>query len=471
MKTKFISLLIVLVLLPLTSSAQQCKLTDTVVGCWMRFNPAAGTDVTEKTPAEADTQKDVAAANTGISSLVSPSGSAVKDFLSLLSMSLESSTLTSKGQAFTFDYNPPFKILGADHPLKLQAAFAEAKLNSQLNDHFANAAPTLKKFTDSLTDTDDVAFSASFQPTSERFGRSLVPHRKLFQAMLNGIAPDRSDWQQALLKVVADSEDLESEEQTFSSLPEEKRENVMEDIEAAAKEQQTFLRAVGGFAGAFAQLLNNQPQLYASALYNARKNVVGPNDLTGKLTYEIGWHNLNSFLRSHGSRCNKDALAIQANEDTEAAATRAEKCVGLLQTFAEQDVTDDDRVVVSIEYHRTNQRWIKGDPNLGGFEFGYPSAHNLASELKYGRTMQGKATDKNNGRIDLSFRYEDVRNPSDASKNVKSRAIGAITYTLKVSDSVSIPVSLLYANHKSDLGDVDKKLNAHFGLVYKLPTK
>lgn len=474
MKTRIILLLIVIVLLPLTSSAQQCKLTDTVVGCWMRFNPAAGTDVNEKTPAEADAQKDVAAANTGISSLVSPSGSAVKDFLSLLSMSLESSTLTSKGQAFTFDYNPPFKILGADHALKLQAAFAEAKLNPQLNDHFANAAPTLKKFTDSLTNTDDVAISASFQPTSERFGRSLVPHRALFQAMLNGIAPDRSDWQQALLKEFQeneDLEDLESEEQTFSSLPEGKRKKAMEAVEAAAKEQQTFLGAVGSFAGAFAQLLNNQPQLYASALYNARKNVVGPNDLTAKFTYEIGWHNLNSFLRAHGSRCNKDSLATQANEDEEAAATRAEQCVGLLQTFAEQEVTDDDRFVVSIEYHRTNQRWIKGDPNLGGFEFGYPRAHNLASELKYGRTMQGKTTDKNSGRIDLSFRYEDVRNPSDASKNVKSRAIGAITYTLKISDSVSIPVSLLYANHKSDLGDVNKKLNAHFGLVYKLPSK
>jgi hypothetical protein len=468
---KSTSLLFVLALLPVAATAQQCKLTDTVVDCWMRFNPAAGTDVTEKTPAEADAQKVVTASNTGISSLVSPSGSAVKDFLSLLSGSLESSSLTSKGQAFTFDYNPPFKILGADHALKLQAAFAEPKLNSQLNDHFANAATTLKKFSDSLANTDDVALSASFQPTSERIGRSLVPHRPLFRLMLDGIGTDRSKWQDKLDEELLNVNELESEEQTFSSLPADKRESVMEQIETAAKAQQTFLRGVGSFAGAFAQLLNNQPQLYATALYNARKNVVGPNELTAKVTYEIGWHNLNSFRRDHGSKCNEAALAGQEDEDATPIAARAAKCVGLLQTFADQGTADDDRFVVSIEYHRTNQRWIKGDPNLGGFEFGYPRAHNFASEVKYGRTMPGTVAGMNNGRIDLSFRYEDVRNPTDASKNVKSRGIGSITYTLKVNDSVSIPFSLLYANHSSDLGDVDKKLNAHFGLVYKLPTK
>ncbi len=84
--------------------------------------------------------------------------------------------------------------------------------------------------------------------------------------------------------------------------------------------------------------------------------------------------------------------------------------------------------------------------------------------------MQGVATTINNGRIDLSFRFEDVKDPSDPTKNARSRGIGSITYTQKINDSLSIPVSLLFANHSSDLGDVNKKFNAHFGLVYKLPT-
>ena len=461
MKTKSLLFLLTLAFGTVAAHAQQCELTDKVVDCWMRFNPAAGSDVTQKTPAEAETQKTVAAANTGISSLVSPSGSAVKDFLSLLSASLESSSLTSNGQALTFDYNPPLNILGADHALKLQGVFTKPKLNEQLTTHFASNAASLAPFDNGLTNTDDVALSGTVQPTSERFGRSIVPHRPLFRLMLNALAPDRSAWLRSLGTAIASVEKLQSEEQTFDSLPADQQEAAMQAIETAAKQQQTFLRAVGGFAGKFARLLNNQPQLYATALYDARKNVVGPNEWTAKLTYEMGAHNLNGFRRKHGTTCSEAALATK---------TTAAQCARLLQTFAGDSNLEDDRLTISLEYHRTNRRWIKGAPDLGGFEFGYPRAHSFVYALTYGRTVQGIVTSTNNGRIDLSFKYDDVRNPSDTSKNVKSRAVGTITYTQKINDSFSLPVSLVYANHQSDLGDVDKKFNAHFGLVYKLPT-
>lgn len=459
MRTRSSLLLLALIVIAATASAQQCELTDTIDKCWTRFNPAIGTEVTEPTPAEAQTQKTVAAANTGISSFVSPSGSAVKDFLTLLSASLESSSLTSNGQAFTFDYNPPINILGADHALKLQATFTKPGLNEQLTKHFSSNAAALTPFDDALTNSDDVAISGTVQPTSERFGRSLVPHRPIFRLMLTTLAPSKDEWRKVLVKVIVDN-GLESEEQTFDSLPAENREVVMLAIETAAKKQQTFLRAVGGFAGKFARLLNNQPQLYATALYHARKNVVGPNELTAKLTYEIGAHNLNGFRRKHGSTCNEATLEKKET---------ATQCARLLQTYAAGNV-EDDRLTMSLEYNRTNRRWIKGDANLAGFEFGYPRAHSFVYKVTYGRTVQGVVTNTSTGRVDLSFRYEDVRNPTDSSKNVRSRGVGSITYTQKINNSFSFPVSLVYANHASDLGDVNEKFNAHFGLVYKLPT-
>ena len=459
-------LLLALSLVCAVAAAQECQLSDTALGCWTRYNPVSGSALTQAQvdaaaqQSEAATQKSVAAANTGISSLVSPSASSVKDFLSLISASVESASLTSSGQAVTLDYNPPIKILGADHALKLQATFNQPELNQQLTTHFASDPGALKPFEDDLTDTDDLALSGTVQPTSERFGRSIVPHRATFRAMMNAVLPDRSSWQQALGQAIVAS-GLSAETQTFASLPAEQQQAAMQAVESAAKQQQAVLRTAGAFASKFARLLNNQPQLYGSALYDSRKNVVGPNEWTAKVTYELSSTNLNAFRRKYGTTCTETALAAR---------TTAAQCARLLQNFAGSDAVDDDRLSFSLEYHRTNRRWIKGDPNLQGFEFGYARAHNFEYEVKYGRTLQGDSMGSSNGRVDLSFRYEDVEDPTNTANDVKSRGVGAITYTQKINDSLSIPISLVYANHTANLGDVDRKLNAHFGLVYKLPT-
>jgi hypothetical protein len=436
--------------------AQQCQPTDTVLACWMRFNPAAGADVPANTQTETNTQRTVTAANTGLSTVVSPSGSALKDFMSILSASLQSSSLTSGGQALTLDYNPPFDILGTDHALKLQATFRKPQLNEKLTAQFASNPAALTPFNNGLSNSDDVAISATFQPTSERFGRSIVPNRALFRQMVNSLTPDRAKWQIALATAVALTS-LTSETQTFASLPAEQQEPTMIAIESAAKSQQTFLRAVGTFADAFARLLNNQPQLYASAVYDARKNVVGPNEWAAQGTYELSTHNLNTFRRRNAATCGTSAPA-----DANAAA----RCARLLEAYANAGV--DDRLAISLEYHRTNQRYVAGDPNLDGFTFGYPRAHSFVYQLTYGRPMQGPVTGTSNGRIDVSLRYDDVRNPANSALNVQSQAIGSITYTQKINDSFSLPISLVFANHASDLTNVNRKFNANFGLAYKL---
>jgi hypothetical protein len=54
--------------------------------------------------------------------------------------------------------------------------------------------------------------------------------------------------------------------------------------------------------------------------------------------------------------------------------------------------------------------------------------------------------------------------------NVHDRFVASVTYTQKINAKLSVPVSLVYANHASFLGDVDRKLNAHIGIQFKLPT-
>jgi len=36
---------------------------------------------------------------------------------------------------------------------------------------------------------------------------------------------------------------------------------------------------------------------------------------------------------------------------------------------------------------------------------------------------------------------------------------------------LAMPLTLTYANHGSFLGDVDRKLNGHFGLSFKMPSR
>jgi hypothetical protein len=51
----------------------------------------------------------------------------------------------------------------------------------------------------------------------------------------------------------------------------------------------------------------------------------------------------------------------------------------------------------------------------------------------------------------------------------KDRLIAKLTYAQRINDKLDIPISLTYANHSDYLTNVDRKLNAHFGISYKLP--
>ena len=56
-------------------------------------------------------------------------------------------------------------------------------------------------------------------------------------------------------------------------------------------------------------------------------------------------------------------------------------------------------------------------------------------------------------------------------ETVRDRFVASATYTYKINDMMSMPFSLVYANHASYLGDVDHKLNAHFGISFKMPSQ
>lgn len=456
--TNALLLAAVLCALPMTAQ-DQCAPTDTLARCWEKLGnppvpvspppPNMSTAAAAEVKADA-TQKTVSVANAGVPALVTPTGSSLADFLTLLSATLQSSSFKSQGETLTFDYSPPFSMLDHDHSLKFEAVFAKPKLNDKVKDGLASNAAALKKFDDSLSNTDDATFSAAFEPTGQTFGRSITPHRQMFTWMQAALFSELPKINGGLLNAIVASGGIETS--LISTLTADQA----AAFQSAAVQQAVLTKTYGTFERAFTKLLNNQPQLFATAIFEARRNIVGPNELTGKVTYEMTGRNLNGFRRGAGAGC------VGPSPKLDAAA-----CAAALVDYANEQTLGDDRLALSAEYHHAGRRWIADtESNLA---FGYPRVRSFVYNITYGRTMVGTMTTPNSGRIDLSVQYEDKRNAGDPTKDVRSRATGSITYTQKMSENMSFPISLVYANRASDLTNVDRKLNVHFGIVFKMP--
>jgi hypothetical protein len=189
MRMKSMIPIALLLLLSLPAAGQQCVPTDTPQSCWDKFVPAFQQPAAPAMTAQ--TNKQVATMNTGITNLISPSDSALKDFLTLLSASLESATFSeSEGQALTFDWNPQFEILGSPGTFKFQAVFNNAQLSSKLTTALGDNTTAVTALDDSLDLESDVTLSGTVNPNNRRFGRSIKPHRQYFENWLTAFALD-----------------------------------------------------------------------------------------------------------------------------------------------------------------------------------------------------------------------------------------------------------------------------------------
>jgi hypothetical protein len=68
------------------------------------------------------------------------------------------------------------------------------------------------------------------------------------------------------------------------------------------------------------------------------------------------------------------------------------------------------------------------------------------------------------GRIDASLEFQ----ANDASTMRNDRLIGSLSYTHRVTDTVSLLVGLVYANKPEFITDVDRKVSGNIGLRYRL---
>ena len=417
----------------------KCTANDTLQDC---FNKKQ-----EWTVSASHAQESTAAVNTGVSGLLTPTQTTTKDFLSMLTAAFAVPMSGDGSRPVSIAWNVPIHLLGGDEErINLQAVFAKPEMSGDLKQRIGTNAAAVTAVKDSLSEFDDLTVRASFGPSMKRLGRSAAPHRKAYKAMF------RDHMMTTALDTVARDNGMTA----ATSLKEA-------NVRPAAIETAIDAEA-DRFAEQFSVLLNNQPQIYGEVKYHALKNVAGPDEHAARFTYEMGFHNLNVFYAEH-PKCDGAAPAAD--------------CASLLMNAAKlADNASEDRVAVSIEYRRSSALRVV-IPDLANFSA--PRARSFVYSVTYGRNHM--MTKK--GRLDVEVNYEDTtaRTVTDAvpaalfltgdvaSEPVRDRFVASATYTYQINGQMAMPLTLTYANHGSFLGDADRKLNVHFGLSFKMPSR
>jgi hypothetical protein len=224
---------------------------------------------------------------------------------------------------------------------------------------------------------DDVAASVSFSPATRRFGRSLDPHRVLFDSMLFALV---SNEMPASPSIPASGYDTPFAELLPDAAA---RMTAMAEFETAS------IAALPALASRLTQdigrLASNQPQLFGTARYHYREPALGVRDRGYRITWEIGTDNLNSFRRHGGHGCEASGTCLIAFNDYAARTAARHR---------------SDRLSLSIEYRATETN--KGVLTPPVVEV---ATHSINYAAAYGREMTSFLSGKQ-GRIDLAVSYD-----------------------------------------------------------------
>ena len=440
--------------------AQMCELDDTLLKCWNRYNAAVAM-------AE-EVEDDVATTNTGVPAVTGlPMQSSLRDFLNIFAAAVDTATLSESESSLTLDWTVPFGFVADNDKLKLQAVFGTPALLPALKTKLGDDAEAIAALEDELNDTDDVLATVTYAPQNTRFGRSIRPHADFLEGLYQAAAPSETAELQALAILIGELAEVVpglDQDTRFDELPAGTAPGVMAQLAARARATNANTEAMQEALDALVTLLNNQPQFYGTGSYHYRNELVGPSEWSGKVTYELGRKSLNRFLDDNRASCDVTAIKEEVTASVDAP-VKAQGCLAQLLTFAKTAKTEagaSNRLVASFEYVNVDDV----DIHLPKYalDFVERPSHSLVYSLTYGVPLATPVKDRE-ARLDFAFNYDDI--PSDAE--LKDRWVGSVTYTQKITDTVTLPIALVYANHEKFLPDVDKRLGVHFGLSYKLP--
>jgi hypothetical protein len=446
--------LLVLFFVTASATAQNCEPSDTPETCWNKFNPAS---------AVADT---VAKTNTGAPDLSTVSNTTLRDFLSVFTAAFSTSTLTQNDGALTLDYNLPVDMMHDHDVIKFQATFAKPDLDPALKTALSANAGAITTLSDSLDEADDITASATYSPSTNRFGRTFANHRDLVEGLMNAVGAKANPtlFLAKLGDILAASGDQNFDEtKLFSTLPAPQQQAAITATERAARAQLEFAAGTQTVIDNVAELINNQEQLYFSAQYHDLNSLAGASSWAIKATYAVGGKNITKFLAAQKNSGNCDVARMVQEQNPTTTPTASIACLTALETYIGKATIDRTwRIAASLDISRTDANEIAISQLATPIKT--PQSDSQVISLTAGRRFDPPSSSRER-RIDITASYENV---SD-DPNRDDRLVGSITWTQELSDKMSLPITLSYANKSKYLPDNDKHLSAHFAISYKLP--
>ena len=461
MRARRLLLVSAALLLPLASSVagQQCSPEDTTVTCWTKYNLIT-----------AKTAQAVAATNTGTPTATTlATATALSDFLSFFAAGVETGKVTENGTSVTLDWNIPFPFVEDNDRIKLQALFSDPGLAEDVQTPLGSKATAAK---DKLTNFDDITTLVSYSPVNHWLGRSIAPHVEFLKDLekvidvefdVAAIAAKLGATLKKLKKLKTVPPDFDHTYKFSTITDAAAQKAVIELVEGAAAAEKEAAARSSYIVKALTRLINNQPQAYVSGTYHYRNPLVGPDEWTVKATFELAPKSLNRFLRGSADVCGDPTVKGDPIKDADACATRLVSFAAVDDPAKQPNATD--RLSFSIEY-----KHAKGESvDLSDFMIATPvdrhATHSLVYSLTYGHPLTG--TVLKDARVDVAVNYQDISN--DPKK--KDRFVASLTFSQKISDTMTLPLSLTYANHTEYLPQTDRRLGVHFGISYKIPDR
>ena len=217
----------------------------------------------------------------------------------------------------------------------------------------------------------------------------------------------------------------------------------------------------------FADLVSNQPQLTLTIGHTWRDPLVGASLTSARLSFEMGWVNLNSFKRAAGATCLRTLKP--ATDDAPHSFEGDEACLDAFRHYVERgdadrhpedpirpDIRSQDRIAAWIEYARLQDlHFTLPEHNV---DLRIDGASRLAASAGASRTLltegEGLST-----RVDAFVRYQHfVSDPVRLDHTVYS-----VVLTQRIG-TLNLPLVLAYSD-RSEFRGGSKGLLATVGLA------
>jgi hypothetical protein len=462
---------------PLPAEAQgRCLPSMTTLECWNLYLPDTMNSKERSDAAAVSVMKDTVRADavasrkreTGVDTQSARTAASTKNFLPILSAAGLIGDEDANGSQGTLNIDLNFLLPsgGNDKNTQLKAVInPRPSLFEPLTGLVTEDRAVALEAT--LGDLDDYGLVLSYNLWNRGNGRNFMFYRRRFSALVEGIVgpakPVSGDFA-SLVAMLGELPGDDLEQLPLSETPIDRRIQFINALESFAQSEAAIeadLTARIDDAGLryFADLVSNQPQLYFSLESRIRDDLVGPDELAARLTWEFGFANINAYEKSYGRACRAfDQPGRPADESL------LRECATTFSDYINANRTrirSGERFALSFEWARTDDLHIfipEDDVDLE-----VEGTHKLVAAVGYGRLLMLDPAQEPTLRIDASASYEDVSD--DPAR--QNRLIIAVTLTKRFGD-LSIPISVVYANHGEYLTDVDDRLSANIGIAFDI---